>query len=200
MDVRNTPPSLDTLLTQFVQNKKLPATKPADAASNIAPIVKGKNAARQPDNVDLSNNKSNNVGNNGEAKGFAAKQTRLVSEDIEPLENGFRRRQEFENTEGRTFSRVEEVITENDRTSRTVIQQNASGTTTIFENILDRQEDGSFRLTERYTDETGKTNTNIKLNTTPDNEDIILGRPPAPEQSDQNPFRLTRGTQFDVSA
>ncbi len=199
MDVRNNTPSLDTLLTQLVQTKKSTATRTTDAAGSVAPPIKAKNSVRQLDKVDLSNNQQINNNNEDAQKGFSPKQTRLTAETIEPLENGFRRSQEFGNANGRKFIRTEEFITQDDRSTRTVIQQNASGAVTVVENVIDRQDDGSFRLTERYTDEAGTTKTNITNNITPNNEDIILGRPPTPEQN-ENPFRPARGTQFDVTA
>lgn len=123
----------------------------------------------------------------------------LISENIEKTDNGVRITKEFENTEGRKFTRIEELVNSENRFKRTVVQQNTSGNTTLLESIFDRQNDGSFRLTQRYTDETGETKTNIQFDAQPDNKDIILGRLPDPSQTNQ-PFDLLRGSQFDVSA
>ena len=126
--------------------------------------------------------------------------TALVSERTEELDNGFRRLQEFENAEGRPFTRIEEVINDGDRSRRTVVQQFENGSTTLLENIIDRQEDGSFRVTQRFIDETGEAQTNIRYNETPNNIDFILGRTPQPQAENDNPFQTLRGIQIDVSA
>lgn len=149
----------------------------------------------QSDFVDLSSNRRNNVENQN---GVAARQPRLVSESVERLENGFRRTQEFENKDGRSFTRIEEFTTTSDRAHRTVIQQNDSGSTTVLEDILDRQDDGQFRLTRRFTDETGETTTDIQFNIKPLDADILLGRAPEPDKSKDNPFQPLRGTEFDI--
>jgi len=81
-----------------------------------------------------------------------------------------------------------------------VIQQNDSGATTLLENAFDRQEDGSFRLTQRFTDETGDTQTNIQFDVPPPNRDIALGRPPDNIEQAQRPNDTARGSQLDVSA
>ncbi len=197
MDVRNDSRALDTLLLQMLQKHQNAAAKTPEATATLASQKTQKQAdiSRQ-DKVFLSGDKPDG----GNSNKFTPKATRLVSENIQPLENGFRRLQEYETSEGRHFTRTEEVTTENDRSKRTVIQQSSSGNTSVLENILDRQADGTFRLTQRYTDETGATSTNIKLKVTPDNVDIILGRPPGPEQDDSSPFKISRGTQFDVTA
>lgn len=126
--------------------------------------------------------------------------TRLIDETITRNDNGFRRTQEFENQNGRTFTRIEDVTTTPNRTRRVVIQQQESGSTTALEEIFDRQQDGTFRLTSRFTDETGRTETNIELNVTPPDRNIILGNVPNPDQNNEEPFNILRGTQFDVSA
>lgn len=127
------------------------------------------------------------------------KSSRLLNETIEKNENGFRRTQEFAGADGRKFARIEEVTSSANRTRRIVVQQNTSGNTTILEDVLDRQEDGTFRLTRRYTNEAGETKTNIEFNVTPDSKDIILGRAPDPQQENRS-FEPSRGTQFDASA
>jgi len=196
MDVRNDSRALDTLLLQMLQKHQNATAKTpeATAAPALQKAQKQADISRQ-DKISLSGD----TPDKGNQNKFSPKATRLVSENIQPLDNGFRRLQEYETSEGRHFTRTEEVTTENDRSKRTVIQQSTSGNTSVLENILDRQADGTFRLTQRYTDETGETSTNIKLQVTPDNVDIILGRPPAPEQDD-SPFKISRGTQFDVTA
>lgn len=127
----------------------------------------------------------------------AQPRTKLISETVEQLENGYRRKQEFERSDGKKFTRIEEFITEDNRSTRTVTQENASGSTTRNEDVYDRQNDGSFRLTQRYTDETGKTSVNITPGALPSSTDFILGRGSnnAPPQNAQS---LPRGGEFNV--
>jgi len=189
MDIRNSSGALDNILLQILQNKSAQSNNNAAAQSAPPPKVR----SRGQDIVSLSTS-------NGGQNNLNQSQTRLVSEDITKLEDGFRRTQKFESGEGRQFTRIEEFTTTENRSKRIVLQQNNSGSTTLLENITDRQEDGSFRLTQRFTDENGETNTNIEFNVTPNNQDIILGRVPDPEQQNDKPFQLLRGTQFDLSA
>lgn len=122
--------------------------------------------------------------------------TRLISEVTEQLENGFRRTQQFENSEGRQFTRIEEFTSQGDRATRNVVQQNASGSTTLLEDVFDRRDDGSFRLTQRFTNEIGETSVNIDPNASPRNADIVLGRAP---RTDSPPANISlRGTELDL--
>ena len=118
------------------------------------------------------------------------------------IDNGFRRTDNFTTADGKSFTRIEEVTSTPNRTKRIVIQQNETGSTTQAENIIDRQEDGSFRLTQRFTNEIGETKTNIEFNYTPQNADIILGRLPESTGNNRtpNPFETLRGTQIDLRA
>ena len=188
MDIRTSLLS-PLLVTEGGQKQAIPAQKQAQKpeSSDFIRLSK-KIAAKEQD--------SQNAGN-APAK---QNQTRLISEKTEDIENGFRRIQKFEGKDGRNFTRVEEFTATPDRAKRIVVQQNRSGNTTVAENILDRQPDGTFRLTQRFTDEVGATNTNIEFNVVPENIDVILGRTPTPEQQNENPFRQSRGTQFDVRA
>ncbi|MEM6812088.1 MAG: hypothetical protein AAF549_06450 [Pseudomonadota bacterium] len=125
-------------------------------------------------------------------------QSFLISERTENLENGFRRLQEFESLNGRQFTRIEEVIQNEDRSTRTVVQQSNSGNINVIESIFDRQEDGTFRLTQRLTNEAGDTQTNIQFNILPENRDILLGNRPEAGNENRNPIR--RGSSIDLSA
>jgi len=146
------------------------------------------------DKVEVSNNASAAV---------QAGRTRLVAESITPLDNGFRKTQEFEQADGRTFTRTEEVVNQvgvngvlGERTSRLVTQENASGSVTSLEDVFDRQEDGSFRLTQRFTNELGETSVNIDPDATPPNADIILGR--APRTDTPPAYAPSRGLEIDL--
>lgn len=190
MDIKTTASLLNTLLPPELQ-------KPHGTQAGLPSQVpsKSKSLAHGQDLIQLSKQKAQT----GE-EGFQPKHTRLIAEETEEIENGFRRTQKFIGKDGRQFIRIEEFTSSADRSKRIVVQQNSSGNTTILEDILDRQQDGTFRLTQRFTDETGATKTNIEFNVTPNNADIILGRTPAPEQQNAEPFEPSRGTQFDVSA
>ena len=196
MDIRNSSSALDNLLLQILQPQRGLESKQQILPQNNAQID---NARSKRDRVELSGQKPDNQ-NNSSSSGFERKNSKLTSEIIEQLENGFRRIQEFQSQGGNQFTRIEEFTGDTERATRTVIQQNASGSTIISENVLDRQDDGSFRASERFTDETGQTRTNINYNITPDNTDIILGRIPNPESQSNNPFQPARGTQLDLSA
>lgn len=191
MDVRNNSALLNNLLSLGVN---------PNAAQNNAPTsqpLPTKRNEPSQDSINLSR-ESNNQSNNGNSFTANPNSTFLVSERIETLENGFRRLQEFESLTGRKFTRIEEVINSDDRSTRTVVQQNESGSTTLLENVFDRQEDGSFRLTQRFTDENGETQNNVRYNAQPDDRDFILGRTANPEASESNPFQTLRGTQLDT--
>ena len=198
MDVRNNSLLLNNLLSlggnsnaaqknTSVQNQPLPATKPTK---------------KPQDSIDLSkeSNQQNQSRSNNTAFTANPDRTFLVSERIETLDNGFRKLQEFESLTGKKFTKIEEVINSDDRSTRTIVQQGNTGSTTLLENVFDRQGDGSFRLTQRYTDENGDTKSNVQYNVQPDNKDFIVGRSPNPATSESNPFQVLRGTQFDASA
>ena len=126
----------------------------------------------------------------------ALNQTRLISETTESIDNGIRRTQVFENAKGRKFVKVEELTTNEQQSRRIVVQQNASGSTNKLEDVFDRQEDGSFRLTQRFTNEIGETSVNINPNTTPPSTDFILGR--APSVNTTSPAYASRGNEVNV--
>ncbi len=124
------------------------------------------------------------------------KSTRLISEETTLIENGFRRTQSFEGADGRKFTRTEEFTINTDRARRVVIQQNNSGSITRSEEILDRQEDGNFRLTQYFVNSEGEKQTNITFDVIPTDPDIILGRPPKPDSSNEVD-NISRGDSFD---
>jgi len=129
----------------------------------------------------------------------AAGQTRITSDQVETLENGFRRSQTFTQADGREFSRTE-IFTSSDRGfQRTVSQQNPSGSTTLYEEIYDRQEDGTFRQTLRFTDETGKSNTQIETGVIPD-ASLFTAALSGQFSPANGPFSSARGTQLDIQA
>lgn len=186
MDIQNSGNGLDKLLLQILQQREHAST------TTTLPPIKAAKKPNTQDVVSLSGQKSNNQGAN--------KQTKLVKDNVEDTENGFRRTQEFEKPNGKKFTRIEDVATSEERSKRVVIQQNELGSTTALENIIDRLENGSFRLIQRYTDEVGETKTNVTLDFNPKDADVLLGRPPSSISKTDNPFQTLRGTQVDLRA
>lgn len=130
-----------------------------------------------------------------------AGQTRLVKDSTETIDKGFRRTQNFERADGRTFTRIEEFTVSDRNARRTVIQQNASGNTTRLDAVFERQDDGSFRQTQRYTDEAGDTTTQIETDITVIDPFILSGGRLTPSPRSQTPFNNPyniRGTQLDL--
>ena len=130
----------------------------------------------------------------------AKPQTRLVSEDQEKTGKGFRRFQEFETADGRSFSRHEEFTVTERGSRRLVVQQNASGSTTSLEVVTDKLQDGTFRRTSRFTDETGKTETKIEvdLNAAQIASNITASGPLNAYNAPQS-YSDTRGGYVDLS-
>lgn len=148
------------------------------------------NASQTKDIVRLSSETANNILAGQKNK------TQLVSDTTQELENGYRRTQEFERGDGKSFTRIEEFTTTENRARRSVVQQNISGSTTLLEDVFDRKEDGSFRLTQRYTNEAGETSVNIDPNAAPPTPDVILGR--APSANASSTVTPSRGGELDL--
>lgn len=183
MTVSNNLSLLDTLLARG-SNAFSPSTTNTPAQSN-----KAKSSGTTTDIVAISPEK---------LASLSPKSSRLVSENVEKIDNGFRRTQTFETPRGGEFTRIEEQANEANRSKRLVIQQNESGSTTILENILDRQEDGTFRQTQRFTNEIGETSTDIKFNVQADNPALAFGLPASPSTQAPQPFEPSRGTQYNI--
>ncbi len=134
-----------------------------------------------------------------DGKHFENSGTKLQSETQEDLpDGGTRRTQLFEREDGRRFTRVEDLTLTERGARRTVYQQNPSGSITQYEEVLDREPSGNFRRTQRFTDSSGETSTQI----TPDykvTDAFILTGGDAP-RSDPLPFSPSRGTQLDLQA
>jgi hypothetical protein len=79
------------------------------------------------------------------------------------------------------------------------VQQNPSGSITRYEEILERQENGTFRRTQRFEDGNGDVMTEI----TPDfrvRDPFILAGGGVLDEQAGNPFPSYRGTQLDLRA
>lgn len=126
--------------------------------------------------------------------------TRLLDESREETKTGLRRTRIFEQPDGRTFTRVEEIGLTPKGARRTVIQQNPSGGITRYEEVLDREESGTFRRTQRFQNESG----DVTAQVTPGyqvRDPFVLTQGYLPLSFDSAaPFTPSRGTQLDLSA
>lgn len=149
-------------------------------------------------NEDLATLSRNLVVRDAVAKASAG-QTQLIAETVDPIEKGFRKTQTFERQDGRTFTRIEDITVTDRGARRSVLQQNVSGSTTRLEDILERQEDGTFKRTQIFTDEAGETDVHIETGYVSQNPFILSGgrTPPAPNAPP--PAGSQRGTQLDLS-
>lgn len=129
-------------------------------------------------------------------EGLAAAQPRLVSENVDTLDRGFRRTQIFRQSDGRNFVRNEEVTLTERGLKRTITQENPSGSTVQFEENLDRQANGDFRRTVRYTDEIGGVQTKVDDAQSGIDPFIASGGMPA---STASRFENRRGLSIDIS-
>ncbi len=128
-------------------------------------------------------------------EGLAAAQPKLMSESLDTLERGFRRSQLYRQSDGRNFIRNEEVLLTERGMKRTVSQENPSGSQVTFEENLERQADGSFRRTVRYTNETGAVETKIETGRSGINPFIASG---GTRQTAPSPFESTRGQTLNI--
>ncbi len=128
-------------------------------------------------------------------QGLAAAQPRLISENVDTMERGFRRTQIFRQSDGRNFIRNEEVTLTERGMQRTVLQENPSGSKTRFEETLEKQSDGTFRRTVRHIDETGALATKIEDGTNGMGRFLLGGELAISHSSSAD--NKTRGVYFD---
>ena len=190
MEIRSNNNLIESLVSQrFGQASYVPAARtpaPASAKSDTSPT----------DIVSLSRD----LVATATETGASAQQTRLLREVVEPIDRGFRRTQTFERTDGRTFTRVEEFTATDRNARRTVIQQNASGNTTRLDEVLERQDDGAFRRTQRFTDEAGDTTTQIQTGYVSADPFVLSGGTSGGFGRIAASFQSLRGTQLDLQA
>lgn len=124
--------------------------------------------------------------------------TQLLSETLEDLDNGTRRTQVFERSDGRRFTRIEELVTTSRGTRRSVVQQNPSGNTTLLEDNLERTHNGLFQRILRFTDEAGEQNTKIETGIYPSDPFTLSGG--ALPNHPPGPFDSFRGKHLDLEA
>jgi len=131
--------------------------------------------------------------------GSGERQTTLLNRSEEETDGGLRRTSTFQQADGRTFTKIEDITANQNSVRRAVIQQNPSGNITRYEEVLDRQPGGTFRRTQRFQDESGDVSTQI----TPDyqvTDPFVLTGGAVASVSPQTPFTPLRGTQLDLQA
>lgn len=128
-------------------------------------------------------------------------QTRLIYEAQESMESGQRRTRVFEQADGRRFTRVEEMTqTGNARAQRVVTQQNPSGGTTRYEEVLDREPSGTFRRIQRFQNEAGEETAQVTPGYKVTDPFVLFGGGPGFQFEAPAPYLASRGTQVDLSA
>ena len=108
-------------------------------------------------------------------------------------------RRTFEQENGRQFTRVEELMSTLRGSKKTVLQQNPSGSITRYEEILDREDSGTFRRTQRFQDETGEQVTQITHGYAVKDPFVLTGGSAPLSFNIPSPFESARGTQLDLS-
>lgn len=128
--------------------------------------------------------------------------TRLLNETREDLLNGaYRLTRTFEKDDGRKFTKVEEFTFTDQGSRKTVVQQNPSGSISVYEEILDREDGGNFRRTQRFQDGSGDVATTITQDYTVTDPFILTGGESTPTSyTPSSPFEPIRGTQLDLRA
>ncbi len=126
--------------------------------------------------------------------------TRVVAETRQELDNGgYRVTRTYQREDGRTFSKLEDFTLTARGSRKTVVQQTPSGAITQYEEVLDREDGGNFRRTQRFTDESGEVSTVITPNHKVTNPQILTsGQVQGFEPT--GAFSSFRGTQLDLSA
>lgn len=124
----------------------------------------------------------------------------LVRETQESTENGIRVTQQFERQDGRSFTRIQDFAVTDRGFRRDVIQQNASGSITRLEEVLDRQDNGLFRRTQRFSDVSGQTQTRIDNDFVSRDPFVLSNGQNAGNANENNPFDLVRGTRLNIEA
>lgn len=139
----------------------------------------------------------------GLAQPLSSPSSRLIGEIEEETATGFRLVQQFITSEGRPFTRTQNFSVTDRGFRRDLIQENPSGSTIRSEDILDVQDNGLFRRTQRFTDESGTTQTVIENNVVSTDPFVVSqGRAIDPlRPANQNIlFEQTRGLRLDIRA
>lgn len=127
--------------------------------------------------------------------------TSLLSRQEEELpDGGYRLTSTFQKDDGRTFTKVEELALTERGARKTVIQQNPSGSFTRYEEVLDREDSGNFRRTQRFQDGNGDVATTITPDYKVTDAFVLTGGQSAANFLPYSPFTASRGTQLDLRA
>jgi len=126
--------------------------------------------------------------------------TRVIEEQQQELETGFKRTRIFEQPDGRRFIKVESLTLTPSGAERLILQQNPSGSISRYEDILDRQTDGNFRRTQRFDDGAGQVQTQITPDVRITDPFVLFGDSSLRADISPSPFAPIRGTQLDLVA
>jgi hypothetical protein len=125
--------------------------------------------------------------------------TKLVRETQEDIPSGLRRTRTYEQADGRTFTRMEELTLTTQGARRSVIQQNPSGNITRYDEALEREPSGNFRRTQRFQDEAGEVSTTITPDYQVTDAFILTGGNTGTPLYNAPLFQPMRGTQLDLN-
>ncbi len=124
----------------------------------------------------------------------------ILSENQQVLDNGgYRLTRTFLGSDGRSFTKVEEFALTPRGSRKTVVSQNSSGSITQYEEVLDRENSGNFRRTQRFKDASGEVLTTIAYDYKVTDPFVLTGgQSTAPKPA--SPYESFRGTQLDLTA
>lgn len=138
---------------------------------------------------------------NGTSSRGSGTGTSLLDQKQEDLaDGGYRLTSTYQKDDGRTFTKVEEFSLTERGSKKTVVQQNPSGSVTRYEEVLDREDSGNFRRTQRFQDSSGEVATQITDDYKVTNPFILTNGQSSSSFSAYSPFNSLRGTQLDLSA
>jgi hypothetical protein len=176
------------ILQTLVNDNYAPRKASSALVKSYAPCAQTRDSSGQPDLVEVISGDFKSAG------------TQTLIDTTESTDNGgIRRTRVFEQEDGRRFSKLEEASFTQNGVRKTVVQQNPSGAITQYEDILDRQQTGGFRRTQRFTNEAGETSTQITTDYTPTDVFTLSGGRSGFLASSATPFQELRGTQLDLS-
>lgn len=181
---------MDVSLSTVLNDIPAPLRQAGPARSAVSNPL-GRPAVATTDNLPVTTDFSSKPGADG---------TRLIDETREDTVAGYRKTSVFEKTDGRRFTRIEDFSFTPQGAKRTIVQQNPSGSVTRYDEVLDREEDGEFRRTQRFQDGAGDVVTKITTDYQVTDPFILSGGGAFESYGSSPPFTPLRGTQLDLQA
>lgn len=127
--------------------------------------------------------------------------TQLLDQRQEDLaDGGSRLTSTYQKDDGRTFTKIEEFALTERGSKKTVVQQNPSGSITRYEEVLDREDGGNFRRTQRFQEGAGDVSTQITTDYQVKDPFVLTGGQRPATFALYSPFTSLRGTQLDLQA